>query len=201
MMRKRIAVSCLLLVSALWAGSAMAEGTIALFLGQKSFDDEEFAHNPKSPDPGGWAPVETMPEIGVHLSVGRSEWPVKMAVDFLYAYDSDTDEVEVEREGSTFELGLGVRKFWSVWGDRFQPFVGGGLTPIKLEQKATAGGFSRDDDQLAMGPWVDCGILWTVRKKFSLGLDLRWSMGKSQLRGTDVDAGGTHVGLLLGWEL
>jgi hypothetical protein len=201
MMRKRIAVSCLLLASALWAGSAMAEGTIALFLGQKSLDDEEFAHNPTSPDPGGWSPVEDMPEIGIHLSVGRSEWPVKMAVDLLYAYNSDTDDIGKKREGSTVELGLGVRKFWSVWGDRFRPFVGGGAAPIKIEQKASAGGITRDDDQLALGPWVDGGFLWTVHKKFSLGLDLRYSTAKSEIRGTEVNAGGSHVGLLLGWEL
>ena len=67
MTRKRIAVSCLLLVSALWAGSAMAEGTIALFLGQKSFDDAQFAHGgltaPPPPRPDGWSPVEDQAEI------------------------------------------------------------------------------------------------------------------------------------------
>ena len=88
-----------------------------------------------------------------------------------------------------------------MWGDRFQPFVGGGFAPIKLEQKASAGGFTRDDDQLAFGPWIDGGFLWTLHKKMSLGLDLRYSSADSTLRGTDVNAGGVHVGLLLGWEL
>jgi len=203
MMRKRIAVSCLLLVSALWAGSAMAEGTIALFLGQKSFDDARFAHDVATPPArgDGWSPVEDQPEIGINLSVGRSEWPVLMAVDLLYATDSDTDEDDFEREAWTVELGLGVRKFWSVWGDNFRPFVGGGLDTIKHYQSGSVGGVRRDDDNLATGWWIDGGFLWSVHKKMSLGLDVRHSSAPGEIRGMDVEAGGFHVGLLLGWEL
>jgi len=205
MMRKRIAVSCLLLVSALWAGSAMAEGTIALFLGQKSLDDAQFAHGgltaPSPPGPDGWSPVEDHPEIGINLSAGRSEWPVLMAVDLLYSADDDTDEDGLKREAWTVELGFGVRKFWSVWGDNFRPFVSGGLVTIKHYQGASVGGVRRDDDNLGTGWWIDGGFLWPVHKKMSLGLDLRYSEAPGEIRGVDVNPGGSHIGFLLGWDL
>jgi hypothetical protein len=204
MMRKRIAVSCLLLASVLWAGSAMAEGTIALFLGQKSLDDARYAHDVDTPPArgDGWSPVEDQAEIGINLSAGRAQWPVLMAVDLMYSEGDDTDDTNgKKREAWTVELGFGVRKFWSVWGDNFRPFVSGGLVTIKHYQSASAGGVQRDDDNLGTGWWVDGGFLWPVHKKLSLGLDLRYSSTPGEIRGVDVNPGGSHVGFLLGWDL
>jgi len=42
-------------------------------------------------------------------------------------------------------------------------------------------------------------LFWRLGKRFNIGLDVRYSKAEITLFNVDVDAGGTHAGLLLGW--
>ena len=58
----------------------------------------------------------------------------------------------------------------------------------------------RDDDDVGFGPWLDGGFLWTVRRKLSLGVNLRYSYAKTDVN-DQGNVGGTHIGFLLGWSI
>jgi hypothetical protein len=135
-------------------------------------------------------------EIGILLSSGKAEWPVRVATDLLISHKSeDGDGFSVS--SSSWELGFGVRKFW---GKNFRPFVGGGLVVIKFRTDADIPLVATDDDDLGYGPWVDGGFLWTVRRKLSIGLNGRFSRATTEVN-DEGDAGGLHIGFLLGWKI
>ena len=47
---------------------------------------------------------------------------------------------------------------------------------------------------------VNGGIYWTLGQNFNLGLDLRYSQADVTFFGTDVEAGGAHVDVILGYH-
>jgi hypothetical protein len=194
MTRLRIAAVAMSLAAVLSTGATMAAGDLALFLGQKSFGDPIEAEAPRPSTE--ILDLTDQFEIGILLSSGKAEWPVRIATDLLVSHASeDGDGFSVS--SSSWELGLGVRKFW---GNKFRPFVGGGLVVIKFRTDADVPLIGTDDDDLGYGPWVDGGFLWTVRRKLSIGLNGRFSRATTEVN-DEGDAGGLHIGFLLGWKI
>ena len=161
-------------------------GNVNFFLGQKALDENE------------WAPVDEQGEFGVLVDFKQANWPVSMAIDFLVSVDEKTD-AGFNVEGITTEIDFGVRKIWEIAGNPTRPYIGGGLALISGEFTVT--GFSSvTDDDSGLGIWLNAGIYWTLGQSFNIGLDLRYSQADVTLFGLDVDAGGTHAGLILGYH-
>jgi hypothetical protein len=176
------------LIALLAGGPALAAGDIALFLGQRQFEDEEILH------------IEDAPQIGMFLTHGKPDAPVALAVDLLIAQNDETIG-EQRFETTTVELDGGVRK---IWLKRVRPFVGGGIALIKFMSEAgivTTDTFGTDSDDFGAGLWVDGGVLWNVGENFRLGLDVRYSWADVKIFHEDLNGGGTQVGLLIGWGL
>lgn len=47
---------------------------------------------------------------------------------------------------------------------------------------------------------MDGGVYFTVAQHFNIGAEVRYSMADVDIAGVDADAGGLHVGLLLGYH-
>jgi len=175
---------------------AESTGHVNFFLGQKSLDS------------GDWDPVDEQGEFGVVMSFGRDDWPVHIAVDLLGSTDEgeifDTLVGEIDVTGSTVEIGLGVRKIWST--KRAHPYVGGGLALLSAEAELDSSFGDADADDDTVGGWVGGGVFWRLGQRFNIGADVRWSSGEVDLDfgggvpvASDVEAGGFHLGLLLGF--
>lgn len=170
-------------------------GNVNVFLGQKSLDEND------------WAPLEHHAEGGVLVDFKKQNWPVSIAVDILGSVRMgtvvDTDPT-VDLESYTSEIDVGVRKIWKVSGssNRPRPYVGGGIAFVHGEILATnnATGFTVTEYDNGTGVWINGGVYWTLAQHFNLGLDLRYSKAEIKLYDVDVEAGGTHVGLLLGYH-
>jgi hypothetical protein len=187
-----VVLALLLVAPALRAESV---GQVNFFLGQKTLDA------------GDWDPVDEQGEFGAVMSFGQDDWPVYLAVDFLASLDEgeifDVLVGEIDVTGSTVELDVGVRK---IWGRKsFHPYAGGGLALVngEIELDSSFGDAKADDDGL--GAWLGGGAFWRLGKMFHIGADLRWSSAEiaPDIEGTsssdDIDAGGLHLGLLLGF--
>ena len=196
-MRIAVAMLCLLplLLLPSSAHAAEATGQVNFFLGQKSLDS------------GDWEPVDNQAEFGAVMSFGRKDWPVSIAADVMGSADDATMQDpflgSVDLTGSTLELDLGVRK---VFGKkRTHPYAAGGLGIISASAEIESGGVKVDADDTALGFWVDAGVFWTLGKRFNIGVDVRWSEAKVDLDfgsgvvAKDINAGGLHYGLLLGF--
>jgi opacity protein-like surface antigen len=166
-------------------------GNINFFLGSKKL---------KSSD---WAPVEDHGQLGILVDFKQDTWPVSIAIDLLFSFE---DEVVFDPffgafklEAETTELNVGVRKIW----DQFsimRPYVGGGLAYINAELTASTFGVIASQDDSSLGYWLNGGIYWTLARSFNVGFDVRYSRAKVTLFGTEVEAGGGHVGLLVGYH-
>jgi len=177
------------------AARAAADGQVNFFLGQKALDS------------GDWDPVDEQAEIGAVMSFGQDAWPIHIAVDVLFSGDDGTlqDPLlgSIDVTGSTFEVGAGVRKIWGKKG--MHPYVGGGIAIIGAKAELDSPFGNADADDSAVGPWIDGGIFWRLGTRFNIGFDVRWSEAEVDLDfggglvTNDIDAGGLHAGLLLGF--
>ena len=163
------------------------------FVGQKQLDDDD------------WEPVEDQGEFGVLISWGKEGWPVHIAIDLLGSTKEETvfDPFigTFDLKGSTSEIGVGVRKIWQ--SDKMRPHLGGGIALVNGEIEGALGGISVTSDDSTVGAWVDGGIFWRLGNRFNIGFDARYSKAeiKPSVSGVefDVEAGGLHAGLLLGF--
>ena len=161
-------------------------GNVNFFLGGKSLDEND------------WAPVDQHAEFGVLVDFRQQDWPVSIALDFLGSTEEAT-ELGLNVEGTTTEFDVGVRKIWGAEGSTIRPYIGGGLAFVNAEFKVTSG-FPVSDDDNGTGIWLNGGVYWTLGQHFNLGLDLRYSQADVTLFDVDVDAGGTHAGIILGYH-
>jgi len=128
----------------------------------------------------------------------QDQWPVSIALDFLVSVD-ETTVFGANVEAITSEFNAGVRKIWEVSGSPIRPYIGGGLAFVNAELTVTDF-FTVVDDDRGTGIWLNGGVYWTLGQSFNLGLDVRYSDADVTLFGVDAKAGGTHIGLILGYH-
>jgi hypothetical protein len=143
--------------------------------------------------------------FAAEMSWGATDWPVYIATDIIgtvaqedtLSFDPFLGTFSLTTTGSTFEADFGVRKIWEV--GNFRPYLGGGIGVMIGFYQVEFRGFSNDDSDATLGPWVGGGAFWRLGSHFNLGLSARWSQGNIDLFGVEVDTGGLQYGLLLGF--
>jgi len=227
---------------------ARAETDVMFFLGQKHINNDIIdAYLPSQLQ--GLFPLlrndlgdaEQMNAFGIGVSYARPSWPVALAVDVLaasgdargavdytyqigneaYAYVSGSGLGSLDVD--TFEVDLGVRKFWEVaksaslylgagpsWVQAdFQHRVNASLALLdsSMMQIGQLSGdvVLVDDDDNGFGYWANAGVLWRL-KRVSVAFDIRWSDAEVEMT-NDVfaitnkfNAGGIHFGAMVGYQ-
>ncbi|MBN2372822.1 hypothetical protein JXL19_03415 [bacterium] len=173
-------------------------GNINLFLGAKFLDD------------GDWEPVDKHLERGILFDIRHRRFPLSLAVDFFYSEDDEDIGVDILNygpiysyvESQTIELNLGIRKIWDK-PKHVRPVIGGGLAIVNAETEAMALGASVSDENTGIGIWIEAGLYYTLayqKNQFNIGFDARWSKAKVNLFDIEGNAGGWHIGTLLGYH-
>jgi opacity protein-like surface antigen len=167
-------------------------GNIFVFGGQKQLDDDD------------WGELDTHLEAGLLLDVRPPNWPVNLVLDNRYSWDDDS-EGSVDLEVSTWEVNLGVRKYFALGRDgAFQVFVGGGGTFGMASIEAAAGGQTESDDETGIGFWADAGAVYIFEGGFTLGVEIAYSTwdaeGEIEDESFEVDGGGLHFGVVIGFH-
>ncbi len=193
-------------------GSSDWTGNINFSLGNKMLDKDDWSIE----EEGLNFELDTQHEAGLNIDFGKKSWPVYIALGYLNssADDSLSEEIAVDDmvipvktkvEGSTKELRLGIKKIWEPTST-MRPYIGGGLAMINAEGKVTASAegisASVSDDDQAAGFYVNGGIYWTIASHFNVGVDVGYSKAKATFdkMESDMEAGGAHYGLLLGYH-
>jgi opacity protein-like surface antigen len=161
-------------------------GNVNAFLGQKTLDKDD------------WEPADEQAEFGVLVDFKPREWPVSIAIDLLASVD-EVIVAGVTLEASTSEFDVGIRKVWQVAGSSIRPYIGGGIAFVGAEIKETSFTNISVDDS-GTGIWLNGGVYWTLGQNFNLGLQLRYSQADVTFFGTEVEAGGNHVGVIAGYH-
>jgi hypothetical protein len=174
---------------------ARYEGNLNFMIGQKWLKDSE------------WSPVSEQPELAVLFAFAPERSPIYFAIDVMYSRDTQTMNTalygDVVVEGTTQEYSIGIRKVWNGGGRSTQPFLGAGgclvVSNLNLDSPVLAEHFG---DQ-SYGVWVEGGITWRLGKHVNLGFELRYSTSAASFENSgppiDVDAGGFHAGILIGY--
>jgi len=182
-MKKILAV--ILMLSFINASADAWTGNVNLFLGQKNLNKSD------------WDPADKQAEAGLLFDFRPVTWPVSIAIDILASEDKFTDG-GLKFTASTSEADLGLRKIWEISDSSIRPYIGGGVAFVNGKIKERSTNVSIDDN--GTGYWVNGGVYWTLAESFNVGLELRYSNADVTILGSDVKAGGTHAGLILGYH-
>lgn len=186
-------------IAALAALTILAAASPSLAAGWKG--DANVFLGGKALDAGDWGPTDQQGELGLQTNFTGPEWPISLALDLLTSgRDGDIAQGPfTEQHGRTTEVDLGVRKLWT--SDHVvRPYVGGGLAFASGELEKTGPYRAVSDSDNGVGLWIDAGLVWTVSRALNLGFDARISTAEIHLFGQDRNAGGLHLGLLLGYH-
>ena len=186
----RIALSTLLVIGFLVPTSSQAGdwiGNINAFMGLKTLDNNDWLSE-----------FQEQAEGGILFDIQKREWPVSIVVESMYSIGEDVVngwDVEV----ATTELFLGAGKTWTP-NPTIRPYVRAGINFASAEEKVSNGYLSDSVNESGIGYAISGGVYWTISQHFNLGLGLRYSKATIDFSGVDVEAGGAHSGLILGYH-
>lgn len=183
---KRSIIIAILMLPVINVHANDSSGNVNFLLGTKTLESED------------WGPFDEQVAFGVLFDFKQRNWPISIAIDLLGSLDRET-LLGVETEGSTTEIGFGIRKIWETSGSSIRPFIGGGLAIVNAELKTNTFVTVSDDDS-GTGFWLNGGVYWTLGQHFNLGLQVRYSKAEVTLFGIEGEAGGTTAGLMLGYH-
>lgn len=181
------------IISAQGIPSVLAEGlnnNVRLFTGEKQLDKDD------------WQSMESQGEFGLLMDFKKQEWPISIALDlFVSASDSYADDLINER-GYTSEIHLGARKIWDLQAVDIHPYIGGGIAFIGagFELRESQGEIKEDDSDSSIGTWLGAGAYWNITSSFNVGLDVRYSFSEVTIFDKDIEVGGMHAGLTVGFS-
>ena len=197
---RRIAFGACVLAVPSCTPTAAAEppigSSVHFLLGQKHLSEDRFLI------------PETGESLGALLSFGKADWPILIAVDLLETSAEGQGRFTPKVELDTFEVAIGVRRFWKVGQAR--PYVGGGVVYVQATYEETrddaiSPAYWKDETD-GYGPWVSGGVAWRLGRRFDLGFDVRWELVGADVRYRNfstlenVDFGGFSYGLTFGFE-
>jgi hypothetical protein len=170
-------------------------GNINLLLGEKELDEND------------WEPVEDHSEFGVAFDIKKESWPVSFTIEYLSSEGTEEEEVfisglgyfDVEYEGTTTELALGIRGIFELT-PMFSVFIAGGFLKVDAEAKVTIDNISVSEEEDGNGHWYSIGFFLTLAEHLNLGAQLRWSEAEVEVNGYDAEVGGQHTLFLVGYH-
>jgi opacity protein-like surface antigen len=176
------------------AASAAWTGNLNAFVGGKLLDADEWHANEQA-------------EIGATLDFKRADWPVSIAADVHFSQGDFSGFGTISPGGSGFlqedvhtsDFNLGLRKYWD-GGSNMHPYLGAGVAYGQLEVDQRLNGVQTLSDRGdGVGVWAGVGLLWSIHA-FNVGVDVRYSQIKVGLDAKDVESGGAHGGVLIGYH-
>ena len=151
-----------------------------------------------------WKGAQDHIEFGlVDLDIQKKNWPIHIAGQLLLTYSPDTpDNPAIKGDFSgTYEFNLGLRKVWER-PSQFHPYFGGGVSIIgaSTTEDLGDGWYYQEDNDSSYGYWVGTGFYWMLSEKWHTGLNFQYSHAKVELFDEELNAGGLHFNLLIGWR-
>ena len=165
----------------------ITSGNVNLMIGEKTLDsDWEFGED-----------TEKQGTFAIDADFSNEAWPVSINAAFYVSEEKIVARnafVQEEYEVVTTELRIGVKKIWQTTAiSGVQPYVAGGLANI-------SGEFDPGDSDSGLGHYISGGAFWTLTNGLNVGIDFAMSSGDVEIQGGEVDAGGAHTNILVGYH-
>lgn len=162
----------------------------------------------------GW-PVNI--SIGIYMADGDDGWSGTddrlIYVDDSY-YDT-TFAVQTELKAEIREIRIGAKKSFTVSKlPKFSPYIACGLVQAEAEAEVSYSvemeaseidlsdsyGGSDSVDDSAIGFWLGGGVSYQVFRQVTIGAEISYSSAEVDLRGVDIESGGIHYGMFVGYH-
>ena len=155
--------------------------------------------------------------IGIYMADGDDSWSGS-DVRAIYVDDSFYDAtfaVQTKLKAETREIRIGAKRSFTVGKlPKFSPYVACGLVLAEAEAKVSysvameapeidlsdSNGGSDSVDDSAMGFWLGGGVSFQVFRQFTVGAEISYSSAEVDLRGVDIESGGIHYGMFVGYH-
>lgn len=166
-------------------------GSINFSIGAKYLNSDE------------WDPIESQIEYGIDFSFKEKSAPIGFMFGYYYSSSSKKEVEGINVEGNTTEIFGGI-KLTSDQLQEFQPFIAGGVVYVEAEFIGTLEGLSVTIDGHGIGYWLGAGVYSLVSENISIGVNIRYSKANATIGTPDedyeVDSGGVHGGLMVGYH-
>lgn len=165
-------------------------GNINAFMGIKTLDSDDWDDN--------YWQLSEQTEGGILFDIMQANWPVCAVIESMYGISTDEYD-DFELNATTTEVFLGAGKTWAP-NSTIRPFVRAGLNYATAELEGEYENQTETVDGSGIGYAISGGVYWTLSQHFNLGLSARYSKATVEINDIDVEAGGTHSGLILGYH-
>lgn len=180
MQKIALLLCALFITTSAYASSSDFTGNVNLFGGIKSINDDTWEANN----------IDSQLEFGILFNIKQESWPISITADFLRSSETNEDSLK----GTTTEFDLGITKHWEE--NSFTPYVGGGIAIINAEISLNA----YNADETEVGVWGKAGIFTTLDDGTNIGIEARYSHAETDFNGADVQIGGLHTGIFVGYH-
>lgn len=183
-------------------------GNQNFLVGIKSLDEDDWADEDNDFD------LSKQNEFGFNFDFGQKSWPVHFDLAYLKSIKDD-DYLGEDVKASTSEIRLGAKMIFKA-GSIMRPYIGGGLAIIKAdieesfydwiysETEGVAGYYydliTISEGDRTYGAYINTGIYLTIASHLNLGIDLSYSKAKVEIYNVDLEAGGAHALVLVGYH-
>jgi len=175
-----------------------------VFLGAKLLDEDD------------WGQFDDQFELGASADFKGKNWPVSLTAVLSYSGDSDSDYDDTwnddryrytnyVEDAYTFEFNLGVKKIWEFVPSWKVSFAAGGTIiygAVETTWEDNLDGYSKHTEKegdVGFGYWGAVASYKTIFRHLNVGIDVRYSNAEIELYHKDREAGGVHVGVMVGY--
>lgn len=173
------------------AADGVFDLNLNLIVGQKQVDEDDWG-----------ADLEKQILYGVMADVRPRLLPFSIALDILASQES-ADVSGEDFTGKTYEIDVGLRKYFNIVPGPVTPFVGGGLAIINADIEGSIAGSEINDSGVGYGYWLDAGLVLVVGERFNIGAAARYSDAEADLDSAtaavdEIKAGGVILAAFAG---
>jgi opacity protein-like surface antigen len=151
-----------------------------------------------------WDPGRHQWEFGIgDFDATPPGWPLSLTLQLLLSYSPAVPgipRVRGEYSGA-YEFTFGLRKYFDLDSD-LQPHLsaGAGFLGASTTTSFENWWYVQEENQSSFGLWAAGGVLWFFSESNFTGVTLRWSSGVISLFRNEINAGGAHLLLHIGWR-
>ena len=177
-------------VSGVFAAQGDVTGNVNFFRGEKSLSDD-------------WYPADKHDVDAIQFDFKKEEWPASIAIELLVTGTEDTIGARTV-ETETQEFNVGIKKIFDQH-PMIQPFIGLGVSYMRAKygyDDVSVPNYPEHDtdENYGSGYWYGAGVYLKLGTIFKIGLEYKESKADIKLFDTEVEAGGKHSGVLIGFS-
>ena len=156
-----------------------------------------------------WEQVNKHEAYGVEIDLKYGGMPFSIILEYLKSEGNGVDSVvsdhghmswKYDVKVKTEEYNLGVRKTWEI-PHSLHPYINGGMSFISARGAFVfLNSYLTEIDDCGIGAWFGGGMYYKFKEHYNVGMDVKVTSAGIDHQDKDLNAGGSHMALSLGYH-